>query len=321
MEAPQSNNLRKLAADLFTSLDEQQKFMDAVTAGAAARPAVIWLAEPPAKRPFPTGASVSWQPAFVDTVKSEARAGSHPLHESGAYYCLDLSSVFQIAVSRGVPFQPHSVLDVCSSPGGKSAYLWRLWQPEMLVANEVIGKRIGALSSNLQRCKIPGSIVSADVSKLAESWGNSFDFVLVDAPCSGQSLVARGMRAPACFHPATINMNSNRQKRLIANAGKAVRPGGYLAYTTCTFSFEENEAVVEWLLKKFPEFSSVAIESLEAYRSPFSANACYRLFPQQGEGAGGFSALLVKRAEEDSEELEQKPITFDTIRLVNRVKS
>jgi 16S rRNA C967 or C1407 C5-methylase (RsmB/RsmF family) len=76
--------------------------------------------------------------------------------------------------------------------------------------------------------------------------------VIVDAPCTGQSLLAKGDKALGCFHPVNINKSASRQKRIIANAAQTVAGEGYLAYMTCTFSPEENEQVGEWLMKKFP---------------------------------------------------------------------
>ena len=78
--------------------------------------------------------------------------------------------------------------------------------------------------------------------------------VIVDAPCTGQSLLAKGDKALGCFHPVSINKSASRQKRIMANAAQTVAGGGYLAYMTCTFSTEENEQVGEWLMKQFPQF-------------------------------------------------------------------
>jgi 16S rRNA C967 or C1407 C5-methylase (RsmB/RsmF family) len=116
--------------------------------------------------------------------------------------------------------------------------------------------------------------------------------VIVDAPCSGQSLLAKGAKAPGCFHPVTINKNANRQKRILANAAQLVAPQGYLAYMTCTYSVEENEQVIEWLLERFPRLRPVVIPHLATHQSSLSSLPCYRLWPQTGLGAGAFTILL-----------------------------
>jgi 16S rRNA C967 or C1407 C5-methylase (RsmB/RsmF family) len=138
---------------------------------------------------------------------------------------------------------------------------------------------------------------------------------MVDAPCSGQSLVARGKESPGCFHPATINMNANRQRRILSNSVKTVRSGGYLIYMTCTYSLKENERNVDWLLKKNPEFESVSVNTISEYQSSYSTRHCYRMWPMGGEGAGGFVAVLKKTnaAESDARgTLDDLPIRWSS---------
>ncbi len=124
------------------------------------------------------------------------------------------------------------------------------------------------LISNLKRCQISPSIVMNRDSRIfAESINSTCDLVLVDAPCTGQSLLAKGEKAPGCFHPTAINKSANRQKRIIANSAQIVAPQGYLAYMTCTYSPEENEQVCEWFLSKFPQFQPVKVSHLQDYQS------------------------------------------------------
>jgi 16S rRNA C967 or C1407 C5-methylase (RsmB/RsmF family) len=185
------------------------------------------------------------------------------------------------------------VIDLCASPGGKSVFAWRLLRPDFLLANEVIKKRTAALISNLERCGIrPAAVITMDSSRLATACPQSAGLVVVDAPCSGQSLIARGKKSPGCFHPATINMNANRQRRILANAVQLVAPGGYLAYITCTYSVKENENNVRWLLGKHPRFQPLEVTELHAFQSHLADIPCYRLWPQGGIGAGGFAAIL-----------------------------
>lgn len=287
-----SATLERLARRLFANAEQRERFKDAVAAGKSASSALIWLTDRPSPLPFAPRDPSPWQPDFVDVVSYRARPGSHPLHEEGAYYCLDESSVFEASAVRAIEHPAPTVLDLCASPGGKTVFAHRALDPAALISNEVIGKRTAALISNIERCRIPASVTRADVSLLAEALPGSFDLVIVDAPCSGQSLVARGSAAPGCFHPATINQNSNRQKRILATAAALVPAGGYLAYMTCTYSFEENEGVIEWFLKKLPGFRSVPVPALEPQRSTLTAQHAYRLFPFEGFGAGGFTALL-----------------------------
>lgn len=200
------------------------------------------------------------------------------------------------------------VFDMCAAPGGKSVFAWRALQPELILCNEVIGKRIGMLVSNLKRCHIsPAFVLSKDSNLLASSIPSTSQLVVVDAPCTGQSLLAKGGKAPGCFHPTAINKSANRQKRIIANSAQIVAPQGYLAYMTCTYSPEENEQVCEWFLQRFPLFQPVAIPHLEAYQSQLATIPCYRMWPQAGLGAGAFTVLF-KNTEEG--QVNQLPPDF-----------
>lgn len=302
-----SRLLEKLAAALFADPAEREAFRSAILAPRDFAGAVIWTGERPASLPFAIEDALSWQPAFVDRVRAGERPGATELHDQGAIYCLDLSSVAAGSVFHACE-KPRRVLDLCSSPGGKAILASRWLRPELLVCNEVIKKRLGALISNLRRCRIPGAeVVSMDSERFG---GGNFDLVIVDAPCSGQSLLAKGDRAPGALHPATVNMNSNRQKRILANAIKSTRPGGQIAYMTCTYSREENESVVEWACKRFG-VRTVEVEPMAPLRSRLTELHCYRVWPQSGFGAGAFSVLLMKPEETDeveAESLDLRPI-------------
>jgi 16S rRNA C967 or C1407 C5-methylase (RsmB/RsmF family) len=92
-------------------------------------------------------------------------------------------------------------------------------------------------------------------------------------------------------------MNSNRQRRILANAVRLLKPGGYLAYMTCTYAIKENERVVEWLLKKNDHLAAVEVDAVADFRSSYSEVPCYRMWPFQNVGAGGFAALFRSEAE------------------------
>ena len=288
-----SNTAQRLARGLFDDPVARDAFLQALATPQPYSPALVWLHERPEPLPFAVADPLGWQPEFVDRVSFDQRPGQHPWHEDGWYYCLDMSSVFASCVLYAAPPAPEMVLDLCAAPGGKSVFAWRLLQPQQLVCNEVIRKRLGALVSNLQRCRIgPAVVLSADTTRWAAEFPRSVDVVIVDAPCSGQSRIARGKKSPGCFHPATINMNANRQRRILANAARMVAPGGLLAYLTCTYSAKENEDNVRWLLAKQPQFQPQAVAELAGFQSHLADFPCYRLWPQQGIGAGGFAALL-----------------------------
>jgi 16S rRNA C967 or C1407 C5-methylase (RsmB/RsmF family) len=291
-----STSLLRISRQLFPDNEEERAaFVAALTVPQPYQPAVLWMRERPEPAPFALAERLPWLPEFVDLVAPGERPGQHPLHEKGAYYCLDVSSVFAASVLRVIPAEPEVVMDVCAAPGGKSLFAWRCLRPRLLISNEVIGKRTGQLIANLKRCGAnPALVTNADTAVLSHVCPASADVVIVDAPCSGQSLVAKGQEAPGCFHPATINMNANRQRRILANAASLVAPGGWLAYITCTYAGKENEGNVRWLLRQFPGFTALPVPVLEGHQSGLADIPCYRLWPQSGAGAGAFAALLKK---------------------------
>jgi len=292
MVAP-SKLLTKLSRRLFTDSLEQEKFIDALTQPKPFPPCILWPREKPISLPFTVEAPASWQPEFVDRLSVEVRPGRHPLHAEGYFYCLDFSSVFAASALLAIPQLTDLVFDMCAAPGGKSIFAWRALHPKLLLSNEVIGKRTGALIANLRRCQIhPAVVLSLDSEALAKTLPQAAQVVIVDAPCSGQSLLAKGGKAAGCFHPINVNKNANRQKRILANSAQVVSPRGYLAYMTCTYSPEENEQVCEWFLQRFPNFQPLDVPHLAAYQSHLSTTPCYRMWPQDRLGAGAFTVLF-----------------------------
>lgn len=295
-----SNLLLKLSRRLFPDADGQAEFVEALTHPQDYPSCILWCKPRPETVGLAIAPPAPWQPSFVDRVATADKIGQHPLHQDGHFYCLDFSSVFAASVMTGIPTPIRTVFDMCASPGGKSVFAWRQFQPELLLCNEVTQKRIGALVHNLRRCETrPGHIFSTDSKILATTLPQAIDLVLVDAPCTCQSVLAKGEKAPGCFHPVSINKNANRQKRILANSAQLVAPSGYLVYMTCTYSPEENEGVMEWFLERFPTFAPVTVAPLQAHQSPLSDRPCYRMFPQAGLGAGSFTVLFQNQAEGD----------------------
>lgn len=293
-----SNSLLKFSQRLFQDEVYQDKFVNALTNPLPYNPAILWCQAKPAETPFLVEPPLTWQPRFIDRLTIGERPEKHPLHDEGHFYCLDFSSVFAVSTLLTIAKPVDLVIDMCASPGGKSIFAWTALQPNLLISNEVIGKRRGALISNLKRCHVnPAIALTLDSQALADLVPQTAQVVLVDAPCTGQSLLAKGSKAPGCFHPVLINKNVNRQKRILANSAKLVAPQGYLAYMTCAYSPEENEQVSEWFLEKFPHFQPLVIPHLLTAQSHLTDIPCYRLWPHFGLGAGAFT-ILFKNTEE-----------------------
>lgn len=305
--------IEKQALALFGDSPEKERFIEALVEGTIREPALIVLQDRPEIKAFPKERPLPWQPPFVVRVVESFKASKHPLYAKGAFYSLDFSSVFAASVMLAIDETPRRVLDLCASPGGKAVFAWRAFQPELLVANEPIRNRVKFLRGNLERCGIERSVITAlDPSVFGRKAADAFDLVIVDAPCSGQSLYAKGETAEGAFDPKMIDINVSRQRRILGNAARCVRPGGHLLYMTCTFSRKENEKVVEWLRGEYPEFQPVEVADLREFQSAYSEDPAYRLFPQNGLGAGAYACLLRRDGEmkEELPSLDEMPVVW-----------
>lgn len=163
-------------------------------------------------------------------------------------------------------------------------------KPKELVCNETIGKRIGMLKSNLERCNIEAIVKNLDPGNLANDYEDQADVVIVDAPCSGQSVLVKGLQNPGCFNPRVVESNAMRQRRILSVSAGMVKMGGWLMYSTCTYSLEENEKLIEWFLHKNRCFCEVEDKKYSFMKSRFGNG--YREWPHSGFGVGGFTCLL-----------------------------
>lgn len=224
-----------------------------------------------------------------------------PLFHTGAYYVQEASSMFVGQVFKQyVKDETVRVLDLCAAPGGKSTHIASLISDDsLLVSNEVIRSRANILSENITKAGYPNVIVTnndpSDIGRL-ESF---FDVVLIDAPCSGEGMFRKDPQAVEEWSLANIQLCEERQRRIVADVWDALRPGGILIYSTCTYNTRENEYNVQWIR------DSLGAEILPLEVSPdwnihpsFENNMpVYHFLPHLTKGEGFFLAALRKSGE------------------------
>ena len=208
------------------------------------------------------------------------RPGKHPYHEMGLYYIQEPSAMSAAALLAPKPGM--RVLDLCAAPGGKSTQLATyLGDSGLLVSNEINTQRSRILSQNIERMGIKNAIVTNEDSfVLASHFPGFFNAIQVDAPCSGEGMFRKLPEAIEQWSMENVAICAARQKEILDNAAVMLKPGGTIVYSTCSFSREENEDVIECFLERHPDFT---LEEME------------RFWPHKVDGEGHFVAKLVRR--------------------------
>ena len=233
------------------------------------------------------------------------KPGNHPLHAAGAFYVQDPSAMLPVAAA---PLRPGmKCLDLCASPGGKSAQIRnRIGADGFLLSNEIMPARCKTLAGNLERIGAVRTVVSnADARRIAGWYPAYFDFVLVDAPCSGEGMFRKNPETVSEWNEKLPAYCAERQKMLLSEAVQTVAPGGFLLYSTCTFSTEENEEVVRYLLNADPSLRLQPFPDwVRSVTEPgIGMPECRRFYPFCAPGEGQFMALFQKADEGKRSEL------------------
>lgn len=240
----------------------------------------------------------------------QEKIGADPLHHAGAYYVQDPGAMCTLAAAEHVLKKGMRIIDLCAAPGGKSSQLLAFSdEGGLLVSNEIDRKRCRILRGNLERMGAVRSVLTnGDTATLADDFGSFFDFVVCDAPCSGEGMMRKYEAAITEWSVENVLMCAVRQGEILDNAARLTAPSGYLLYSTCTFSLEENEMAVDAFLKRHPDFEIIPVSSavkevtadgIDFDGSRKELSECRRFYPHISPGEGQFMCLMQKR--EDGE--------------------
>ena len=235
--------------------------------------------------------------------REDARPAKDPYYYAGLYYLQEPSAMTPASI---LPVTPGDmVLDLCAAPGGKSTELGAKLQGKgMLVANDISNSRAKALLKNLEMAGIKNFCVTSDTpKKLAEVFPGFFDKILVDAPCSGEGMFRKDREMVKDWIQHGPDHYQKLQRDIAVQAVRMLKPGGYLMYSTCTFSMEEDEDIINYILEEFPSMCLLSLPLFEGAADGIGLSGCLRLFPHKLKGEGHFIALLYKHPESPEKSL------------------
>ena len=224
-----------------------------------------------------------------------------PLFHAGCYYVQEASSMFVERVLQEYVKEPVVMLDLCAAPGGKST-LCRSALPEgsLLVANEVMRNRSQVLAENLIKWGHPEVVVTNNDPANFTDLTHLFDVILTDVPCSGEGMFRKDQVAVDEWSLENVDICWKRQRRILADIWPALKPGGILIYSTCTFNREEDEDNVAWIAKELDaDVLSVPVEDSWGITGNLTGKdfPVYRFLPHKTKGEGFFLGVLKKRGD------------------------
>lgn len=223
-----------------------------------------------------------------------------PLFHAGCYYVQEASSMFlEQALKQSVDLtQPIKALDLCASPGGKSTHIQSLLSSDsLLVSNEVIKARAGVLKQNIIKWGASNVIVTNNDPQHFNRLEGFFDVMVVDAPCSGSGLFRRDSAAIEEWSPENVQLCCGRQRRILADALPALKQEGVLIYSTCSYSRDEDEDIMDWLVTE-QGMENIPLQlpadwNIVATTSKSGATG-YRFYPDKVKGEGFFISCFRK---------------------------
>ena len=252
---------------------------------------------------------------------SSENSGRDPYYHAGVYYPQDPSAMLPAEIICAKPGE--LILDLCAAPGGKACRIGEdLKGVGLLVANEINSERSKALNRNIERTGIINCVIlNESPQSIAMRLPGFFDKILIDAPCSGEGMFRRDPRAVKSWSDYGPEQVSHLQYEIITEAAKALRPGGEIVYSTCTFAQIEDELLINRFLEDHPGFVIVPHKDIEGVTH--STKGFMRIWPHKAEGDGHFCVHLrdTAPAAEFGYDLAVRPDKGSiTTKIVNKVR-
>ncbi len=262
--------------------------------------------------------------------------GNHPYHHAGMFYIQEPAAMVPV---ESIDIQPDwKVLDLCAAPGGKSSQIKnKLGEKGILVSNEFVPSRCKILTGNMERMGFKNVVTTCmHPQKLKKEFPKTFDMIMVDAPCSGEGMFRKEEIAIDEWTPENVKMCADRQAEILDCAVKMLKDGGYIVYSTCTFSLEENEMMVDSFLERYSDFELVS--TTERVKENTTDGVCFdgckcenlhytrRCYPHKTKGEGQFVAVFhntnecygnISKIETKKEKIDKTVIDFLNDTLIN----
>lgn len=243
---------------------------------------------------FKDAEPVAWAEGAI-YVEDDELLSKHPYYTAGLYYFQEASAMAPVSylpLKEGM-----KVLDLCAAPGGKSLQIAsKIGESGILLSNDISVSRQRATLRNIEKFGLKNVLVSAESpEKFAKNYAACFDAILVDAPCSGEGMFAKDKKTLAAWTEESNVFYAEKQLRILLEIAPVLKDGGFLMYSTCTFSDLENEELIRRFLSSCEDFSLLRIESDVLSDSLPSLPGAKRILPHKQKGLGHFLALLQKR--------------------------
>ncbi len=271
------------------------------SAGLRVNPLKLTAAKMSQLLPAATLEPVPWSSTGFYTAE-DLNPGKLPFYHAGLYYIQEPSAMFPAEILAAIPGE--KVLDLCAAPGGKSSRIAAMvGEQGLLWSNEINGERAKALLRNLELMGVDRAVITQETpERLAARLPEYFDRILVDAPCSGSGMFRRDPSATGSWEKYGPAACASLQQEILESADRMLKPGGYLVYSTCSFSLLEDEQMVAQFIANHPDYEIVPIRQSDGISPGLAVKPLLqgtaRIWPHLTRGDGHFCALLQKNVQD-----------------------